>query len=182
MPKRIRSHREWLLTQLADATAAANYLNEARKESQSALLKALRNVAEARKMATVAHRAGVNRESLYRTLSRDGNPRLETYNSVLNALGIEYEFRPKSTGVRVAISEPSISITTLDATVASSLSTTNTVTVTGTFGEPAAFLCDSFTNQAVTLPDPELLPAEGTLPYYGAVIPTPSPNTQFLAP
>lgn len=95
MPKRTRDHHAWLLTQLIDPKIAADYLNEARRDSQQIFLKALRNVAEARRMAVVAAEAGVNRESLYRTLSEDGNPRLETYDSVLSALGLDYDIKPK---------------------------------------------------------------------------------------
>lgn len=98
MPKRVRAHREWLLSQLRDPDVAAEYLNEAIKESRREFLKALRNVAEARRVALVAKEAGVNRESLYKALSEEGNPRLNTYNSVLEALGLEYEFRPKDRG------------------------------------------------------------------------------------
>jgi probable addiction module antidote protein len=53
------------------------------------LLVVVRNVAEAQKMAKVAARAGVNRETLYRTLSDEGNPTLDTLSSVLDALGLE---------------------------------------------------------------------------------------------
>ncbi len=95
MPKRTRDYHEFLLEQLTDPVFAAGYLNEARQDSQKMFLKALRNVAEAHRMAIVAAEAGVNRESLYKTLSEDGNPRLETYDSVLSALGIDYDFRPK---------------------------------------------------------------------------------------
>ena len=96
MPKRTRDHHAWLLEQLADANFAAEYLNEAHRTSRSIFLKALRNVAEARRMAVVARQAGVNRETLYRTLSAEGNPSLETYEAVLRALGLEYEFKPKA--------------------------------------------------------------------------------------
>ena len=95
MPKRTRPHRSWLLEQLSDSNIAAEYLNEARKDSRSIFLKALRNVAEAHRMAVVAENAGVNRESLYKALSEEGNPSLQTYDSVLDALGLEYEFKPK---------------------------------------------------------------------------------------
>lgn len=97
MPKRTRAYHEFLLEELRDPVFAAEYLNEARQESRKIFLKALRNVAEARRMAVVAVEAGVNRESLYKSLSEDGNPRLETYDSVLSALGIDYEFKPKET-------------------------------------------------------------------------------------
>jgi probable addiction module antidote protein len=90
-----------LIEQLADVNFAAEYLNEAHRTSRSIFLKALRNVAEARRMAVVARQAGVNRETLYRTLSADGNPSLETYEAVLRALGLEYDFKPKPRGKRV---------------------------------------------------------------------------------
>jgi probable addiction module antidote protein len=56
------------------------------------------DVAEAGRMARVAKKAGVRRESLYRTLSDRGNPRLDTLNSVLSALGlgIAIEVRPRA--------------------------------------------------------------------------------------
>lgn len=95
MPKRTRDHHAWLLEQLRDSATAAEYLNEARKESQKDFLKALRNVAEARRIAVVAQDAGVNRESLYRALSENGNPRLDTYDAVLEAVGLDYSFKPK---------------------------------------------------------------------------------------
>jgi probable addiction module antidote protein len=98
MPKRTRDHHAWLREQLANVDFAAEYLNEAHRTSRSIFLKALRNVAEARRMAVVAKQAGVNRETLYRTLSAEGNPSLETYEAVLRALGLEYEFNPKRRG------------------------------------------------------------------------------------
>jgi probable addiction module antidote protein len=100
MPKRTRDHHAWLMDQLADVHFAAEYLNEAHRTSRSIFLKALRNVAEARRMAVVAKQARVNRETLYRTLSAGGNPSLETYEAILRALGLEYEFKPKLRGKR----------------------------------------------------------------------------------
>ncbi len=41
-------------------------------------MRALRQVAEAQGMATVAERAGLQREGLYRALSPKGNPTLKT--------------------------------------------------------------------------------------------------------
>jgi transcriptional regulator with XRE-family HTH domain len=52
-------------------------------------LEALRNVAEAKRMSNVAKKAGVSRESLYRTLSGKGNPRFDTLTSVLSVLGLQ---------------------------------------------------------------------------------------------
>ena len=88
MPKRTRDYHPWLLGKLANPQTAADYLNEAMNDSPEMFLKALRNIAQARQMATVARQAGVQRESLYRTLSKRGNPRLDTLNAVLRVLGL----------------------------------------------------------------------------------------------
>ena len=110
MPKRSRAYHEFLLEQLAHPIFAAEYLNEARQDSQKMFLKALRNVAESRRMAVLAAQTGLNRESLYKSLSEDGNPRLDTYDSVLSALGLEYKFKPKrdvESPVRIPVPEES---------------------------------------------------------------------------
>jgi probable addiction module antidote protein len=48
---------------------------------------ALRHVAEAQGMSSVAERAGIPRESLYRALGPRGNPTIKTLLAVLNATG-----------------------------------------------------------------------------------------------
>ena len=67
------------------------YLNAALEDGEPAvLLEALRNVAMAKGgMAALARSAGVSRESLYRTLSRRGNPKIETIMELLRALGLK---------------------------------------------------------------------------------------------
>ncbi|MFZ4832463.1 addiction module antidote protein [Rouxiella sp. Mn2063] len=58
---------------------------------QEAFLMALRHVVEARGgMATIAQRAGLSRETLYRTLSPAGNPTLKTLRSVFAATGFQF--------------------------------------------------------------------------------------------
>ncbi|MGH9758195.1 MAG: addiction module antidote protein [Candidatus Acidiferrales bacterium] len=94
MPKRTTDYQGWLLDQLADPGVAANYVNAAVSDSPEMLLEAMRNVAEALRMAEVAKKAQVNRESLYRSLSCQGNPRLSTFTSVLNALGLQLKVEP----------------------------------------------------------------------------------------
>jgi probable addiction module antidote protein len=50
----------------------------------------LRRIAEARGgLAKVAKAAGIERESLYRALSRRGNPRLSTLVAVTKAVGLK---------------------------------------------------------------------------------------------
>lgn len=93
--KREENYKADLLEELRnDAEYAAEYLTAARKDSREAFLVALRDVAEARKgMMRVAKEAKVNRENLYRALSREGNPRIETVDSVLEVIGIEPIYR-----------------------------------------------------------------------------------------
>jgi probable addiction module antidote protein len=67
------------------------YLNAALEDGEpTVLLEALRNVAQAKGgMGALAKAAGVSRESLYRTLSRRGNPKINTIMELLRALGLK---------------------------------------------------------------------------------------------
>ena len=47
---------------------------------------------EKRREIRAARLAGLNRESLYRQLSRRGNPSLVSLNAVLSALGLKLRF------------------------------------------------------------------------------------------
>ncbi len=49
---------------------------------------ALGDVARSKGMSDIAKSAGVGRQALYKALSDDGNPTLETLTSVLSALGL----------------------------------------------------------------------------------------------
>lgn len=85
------SHRERVIAELrADPKLAVEYLNAAAEDGDARVyLVALRTVAEAQGMAKVAKAAGVPRESLYRALSSDGNPRFSTLQAVLRAAGLK---------------------------------------------------------------------------------------------
>jgi probable addiction module antidote protein len=52
------------------------------------LLRALSTVARARGMTELARQSGISREALYRALSDNGNPTLDTLVRVLKALGV----------------------------------------------------------------------------------------------
>ena len=95
MPKKLRSYSSWRMEKLGDPAIAAHYLNEALAESPEVFLAALRNVAQARQMKRVAAESGVTRESLYRALSAEGNPTLETLSSVLSVLGLKIAVTPE---------------------------------------------------------------------------------------
>ena len=51
---------------------------------------ALGDIARARGMSQVARDAGLSRESLYKSLSGEGNPEFATVMKVIKALGIEH--------------------------------------------------------------------------------------------
>ena len=89
MPGKSRPFQELLLERVADPEVAKHYLNEALEESHESFLKALKAVAQARQVAKVARDAGLQRETLYRSLSEQGNPTLDTLSSILGAVGLK---------------------------------------------------------------------------------------------
>ncbi|MDP3279490.1 MAG: putative addiction module antidote protein [Nitrosomonas sp.] len=95
MIKSSRPHDEVVVELLQNDPAFADeYLTAALDEAsqpggREALLAALRHIAEAQGMATVAERAGIPRESLYRALSTKGNPTIKTLLAVINAAGLK---------------------------------------------------------------------------------------------
>lgn len=89
-------HRPQLLQWLKDPANAAAYVEAALEEGDAAaLLQALRNVAESRGgVARIAEKTGLNREALYRTLSRRGNPQLKSLAAILGATGLRLSVTP----------------------------------------------------------------------------------------
>lgn len=89
MPK-VSSYQKDLIESLKDPCEAAEYLNAAIEEGDRALfLLALRNVAEANGgMAAIAEKASLSRESLYRMLSKKGNPEIRSLYTLLHAMGL----------------------------------------------------------------------------------------------
>ncbi|MDR1324393.1 MAG: putative addiction module antidote protein [Candidatus Margulisbacteria bacterium] len=69
------------------------YLETAFESSDTGFIAhALGNVARARGMGKVAKKTGLNRESLYRSLSRKKNPYFSTISKVMNSLGYNLTF------------------------------------------------------------------------------------------
>ncbi|NOQ90658.1 MAG: putative addiction module antidote protein [Gammaproteobacteria bacterium] len=68
----------------------AAYIGAVLEQDDSALLLvALRNVAESQGgVAMMAKHSGLSRESLYRTLSENGNPKISTLISIMKSLGL----------------------------------------------------------------------------------------------
>ncbi|MDP9807053.1 putative addiction module antidote protein [Trueperella bonasi] len=59
----------------------------------------LRDIARARGMSQLAKETGLNRESLYKTLSRGGNPSFATITKIMNALEIKFTLASETPGV-----------------------------------------------------------------------------------
>ena len=89
MSKPSRPYREELLTDLQDPKEAAEYLTAALEDdSPQIFLLALRDVAAAHGIKQLADAAALNRESMYRMLSEQGNPQLSSLTSILHELGL----------------------------------------------------------------------------------------------
>lgn len=91
------SHEEAMIKELRDdPDFVAEYLKAAMEDTDEpkVLLIALRQVAKARGMAKVAKKAHIERESLYRALSPNGNPRFSTIMAITKALGLTLTVEP----------------------------------------------------------------------------------------
>lgn len=88
MPRSV-SYDDYLIRSLKNPKRAAAYLNAALEdEDPRVFLLALRYVAEARGgMGAAAAKSSLNRESLYRMLSKKGNPSLQSLGALLSSLG-----------------------------------------------------------------------------------------------
>ena len=90
---------DFVVEKLADKKFAKAYLQEALQEFQQdgdkqALLIALWNLAQANGgIAVLAKKIHVGRESLYKTLSENGNPRFETIAKIISALGCQFSLK-----------------------------------------------------------------------------------------
>ena len=85
-----RNYQDSLIRRLSDPKEAAAYLDAALVDGDRAVfLLAIRNVIEALGgMTKIARHTGLNRENLYRVLSEQGNPELNSLEKLLKALGL----------------------------------------------------------------------------------------------
>jgi probable addiction module antidote protein len=96
MRKASKSYKDSLLKSLADPKEAAAYLNAALEDgSREAFLLALRDVAEARGMSAISRKTALNRVSMYRMLSKSGNPQLSSLAALLETLGLTLTVKVK---------------------------------------------------------------------------------------
>jgi len=91
------NHDDTVVSMLkADPDFANEYLAAALDEADLpgghvALLAALRHIAQAQGVSSVAARAGIPRESLYRALSPKGNPTIKTFLAVVHGAGLHLD-------------------------------------------------------------------------------------------
>ena len=94
--KPTKSYQESLIQSLRDSREAAEYINAALEEDNlDVFLLALRNVAEVHGMTNVSRRAKLNRVSLYRMLSKRGNPEFQSVLQLLNSWGLKLAVQPQ---------------------------------------------------------------------------------------
>lgn len=80
---------------LNDAETIAAYLTEAFESNDAAVIaRSIGTVARSKGMAGVAERAGVSRESLYKSLNGQSKPEFETIRKILAALGVKLVAEP----------------------------------------------------------------------------------------
>lgn len=80
---------------LKSEQAIAAFLNDFLEDGDSAMLaEALGIAARARGMTEVASKAGIARESLYKALRADSQPRLDTILKVMSAFGVRLVVQP----------------------------------------------------------------------------------------
>jgi probable addiction module antidote protein len=101
------SYRADLLESLTRPEDAAHYLNACLEDEDARVfLLALRDVADAHGgIRALSRDTQLNRESLYRMLSKSGNPSLDSLAAVLNACGLRLAVQsagPKRRGRRIA--------------------------------------------------------------------------------
>ena len=83
-----RAYEEGLDKRLKNPEYAIGYLNAILQENDpDLLLLGLRDVARAYGFTHIAESTGLNRESLYKALSKGRNPRIGTVMDVLSAMG-----------------------------------------------------------------------------------------------
>ena len=96
-----RSFKDYHIEQLSDPEDAKIYLCVAledyeKSEDIEAFLLAVRDVAEAQGgMSELAERVNLTREGLYKALSENGNPQLNTMGKILHGLGFKFSIEAR---------------------------------------------------------------------------------------
>ena len=95
---RSKSYKDYLIESLREPTEAVGYLNAAlHDDDPEVFLMALRDVTEALGgVGTLSKKTKLNRESLYRMLSKNGNPSLSSLHTLLDSLGFRLSVEKSS--------------------------------------------------------------------------------------
>jgi probable addiction module antidote protein len=92
MKKKTRNYEVDLINSLKNPKEAAAYLNTHLEDNEEGaeelFLLALRDVALAHGIEKIADVAELGRESLYKSLSANGNPKFHTMRAILSAMGL----------------------------------------------------------------------------------------------
>ncbi len=93
---RLGKFDDHLYERLRDPEYAVAYLEAAMEDGIEEFLYALREIACAQEggIQHVAEQAKLGRESMYKSLSKRGNPRIKTLDSILNAVGFQLCITP----------------------------------------------------------------------------------------
>jgi probable addiction module antidote protein len=108
MKKLTKDHEEFVIEHLKkDPEFAAAYLTgyldeEGDEHTEELFLLALRRVTQAYGFSKVAKKAKLGRESLYKALSKNGNPKITTITALLRALGFKITVEPISKGKKAS--------------------------------------------------------------------------------
>jgi probable addiction module antidote protein len=86
-----RSYEKDVVNRLKDPEYAYEYLRTAieEKDEPRIFMNALSHVAKAKGVREISAKTRLNRESLYRLLSKGGNPTLISLHAILDALGLK---------------------------------------------------------------------------------------------
>jgi probable addiction module antidote protein len=98
-----KDYKNDLYKKLINKKYAAGYLSACYEDSTQSFLIALRDVVSANGgLGKLAESTALNRESLYKLLSDNGNPKLSSLETILDAVGIKLEFAPKRKSKKAA--------------------------------------------------------------------------------
>ena len=99
--KPYRDHDEEFVNRLKYPEFAYEYLKAAldEKDMPEVFMDALSHVAKAKGIRQISARTKLNRENLYRLLSKDGNPTLSSLSAILDVLGLKLTLEPRKKAV-----------------------------------------------------------------------------------
>ena len=92
---------DWDVTEYLDSPEMiAAYLQAVMEENDPKLFQAaVGDVARAKGATAIAQEAGISRDTLYKSFSENGDPRLSTLISVLQILGLQFSIEPANENI-----------------------------------------------------------------------------------